>query len=132
MGSDLKRRFEAAFHPPAGHRWESDRGRSAWLDLEIWQDALAGPLHSIKETGGCAYVYLRDDEHFTGVDEPVALREKLRHWHDKVVEGIDRFVPTSPAEAADLVSMRQFAADIWAFAEAAFDIEQDRWTSAQG
>lgn len=132
MGSDLEHRFEAAFYSPAGHRWKSERGRWAWLDLEVWQDALAGPLYSIKETGGCGYVYRRDDEHFSGVDEPVALRERLRRWYDKVVEGIDRFVPTSPAEAADLVSMRQFAADIWAFAEAACDIEQGRWASVEG
>jgi hypothetical protein len=132
MGSDLKRRFEAAFHPPAEHRWKSERGRWAWLDLEVWQSALAGPLYSITETGGCAYVYRRDDTYFSGVDGPVALRERLRHWYDQMVEGIDGFVPTSPAEAADLVSMRQFAASIWTVTEAACDIEWDRWASAEG
>jgi hypothetical protein len=131
MGPDLKRRFEAAFYLPARHRWESARGRADWQDLEAWQDALAGPLYAITETGGCAYAYLRDDAYFRGVDGPVALRDRLRHWHDELVEGIGRFVPTSPAEAADLVTMRQFAADIWAVTEAACEIEQDRWAATR-
>ena len=132
MGPDLKRRFEAAFHPSARHRWKSARGRSDWLDSEVLRDALAGPLYSIKETGGCAYVYLRNDAYFSGVDDPAALREQLRRWHNELVEGIGRFVSASPAEAADLASMRQFASDIWTFAEAACDIEHDRWATAQG
>lgn len=130
--SDLRRRFEAAFYPSFRHQWESERARWDWVDLEPSIDALAGPLYSIVETGGCAYVYPRDDGYFTGVDEPDTLRERLRHWHEKLVEAIDRFVPTSPAEAADLASMRHFVAEIWAFTEEACDIEHARWAAAKG
>jgi len=93
---------------------------------------LAGPLHSITETGGCAYVYARDDAYFSGVDDPVALRERLRDWHARLVEEIGDFVPTSPDEAIDLGSMRQSAADIWAVVEAAWAIEHDRWMADAG
>ena len=130
--SDLKRRYEAAFYPSFRHQWESERARWDWVDLEPSIDALAGPLYSIVETGGCAYVYPRDDERFTGVDGPDTLREWLRHRHDRLMEAIDRFVPTSPAEAADLASMRHFAADMWAFTEEACDIEHARWAAAKG
>ena len=42
---------------------------------------------------------------------------------------IDGFDPTSPAESADLFSMRQFASDMRNVIEAACAIEQRRWES---
>jgi hypothetical protein len=95
--------------------------------LILLEDALAGPIFTVAETGGCAYVYAREDEFFRGVDRPAALRERLQRWHTELVEGIERFVPCSSAEAADLLSMRQIASGIWAIAELACQIETDRY-----
>lgn len=130
--SELKRRYEEAFYFPARHCWESVRGRSIWIDLEVLQERLAGPIFSVKETGGCAYVYLRNDAYFSGVGCPVALRERLRQWHSELVDDIERFVPTSPSEAADLASMRRFASEIWTVVDEACDIEHIRWETVAG
>lgn len=133
VGSDLKQRYADAFaHAFARHDWTSRRGRCCWIDTELWRDALAGPLYSVKQTGGCAYVYVRDDEYFRDVDGPVALRDRLRLWRGYIVEVVDAFVPASPDEAVDHAAMREIIADIWAVAEAACDIERDRWEKAQG
>jgi hypothetical protein len=125
---DLGPNFSKAFiYPFSGHRWRSRRGRAHWQDLEGWQDRLAGPVSSVVKCGGCAYVYFRDDEYFEGVDEPAALRKRLRGWHNKIVEGLDRFVPASTAEAADAASMRLFASEMWAVVEQAIGVESARW-----
>lgn len=130
--SDLGHEFDAAFiYPIASHRWSTKRGRSHWLDLEGWRSSLAGPIWSIVKKGGCAYVYDRDDEFFAGVNEPAALRARLRQWHDKLVVGLERFQATSPAEETDVASMQQFARAMWAVAERACDIEQSRWEAAR-
>ena len=127
----MQHRFEAAFiFPYASYPWKSKRGRECWLDVEWWQDCLAGPVSTIVEHAGCAYVYARNDEFFTDVTEPAALLARLRHWHEKLVAGVDGFAPTSPDEAADLASMRQFALAIWAVSEEAWEIERDRWEAA--
>lgn len=129
-GSDLKTKFDAAFAFPAGaYCLKSERGRSTRIDLEIWYDMLAGPLHSITETGGCTYVYARDAAYFSGIQEPLALRARLRDWHTNLLEAIDGFVPESSDEIADLNSMRQSAADVWAVVEKAWKIEQQRWNA---
>src|SRR5580704_15933667 len=59
--------------PFASHRWASARGRSHWVALEGWQDSMAGPLSSITSSGGCDYVYTRDDGYFAGVSDPPKL-----------------------------------------------------------
>ena len=137
MGSDihsiLRARFDAAFvFPIAAHPWKTKRGRSFWIELEWWQDALAGPLSSIVERGECAYVYKRDDEFFAGVDDPTTLRARLRQWHENLIAGLDRFDPGLSAEMIDLESMRQFASTMWDVAEQAIDIERVRWEAAGG
>jgi hypothetical protein len=93
----------------------------------LLEDALAGPIYSVAETGGCGYVYAREDEFFSGVDGPADLRKRLQRWHTELVEGIENFVPLSSAEAADLLAMRQFASGIGAVAELACDIEASRY-----
>jgi hypothetical protein len=133
VGSDPQQQYADAFvRAFAERRWKSQRGLFHWIDTEASQTALAGPLHAVKETGGCAYVYTRDDECFRGVDGPTALRERLRRWHGEMVAVIDAFVPASPDEAADLAAMRKIAADIWAVAETACAIEGDRLKKARG
>jgi hypothetical protein len=130
--SDLRAKFNDAFiFPFAAYPWKSKRGRSCWIDLEGWSDALAGPIYSVVEQGECAYVYDRDDEYFAGISEPAALRARLRHWHDKLIAGLDRFAPASPDEATDLASMRQFAEAMWVVSEQAIDIERARWESGR-
>ena len=53
----LRETIHALFIAPfASHRWGSRRARSHWVDLEGWQDRMAGPLSSIVESGGCEYV----------------------------------------------------------------------------
>ncbi len=93
---------------------------------------LAGRLNrtcsSIVENGNCIYVYGRNDEFFSEVDDPAALHIRLRQWHLKLTAGLDRFIPATDAEKADLEAMRQFASDMWAVAEKAIEIEQLRWT----
>ena len=129
--SQLRAAFDAAFvFPFASYVWQSERARSCWIDLEGWQDNLAGPVSHIVEHGDCAYVYRRNDSYFTGVDDPVALHARLRGWHGKMVAGLERFVPASAAEASDLTSMRQFADGMWAVTEKAIEIERARWASA--
>ncbi|WP_145998388.1 hypothetical protein [Caulobacter flavus] len=126
--SDLRPAFDAAFiFPFARYAWKSERARSCWIDLEGWQDNLAGPVSHIIEHGGCAYVYGRNDAYFTGVDDPSTLRTRLQGWHDEMVIGLKRFAPASEAEANDLVSMRQFADEMWAVAEQALQLEEARW-----
>ena len=126
--SDLRLAFDAAFtYPIAAHRWNTKRGRSHWLDLEGWQDALAGPIWALVNRGECAYVYTRNDEYFADVSDPAGLRSRLKQWHDKLIAGLERFQAISPAEATDLASMHQFSCAMWAVAEQACDIEQARW-----
>jgi hypothetical protein len=52
------------------------------------------------------------------------------NWHDQMVGIVDSFALTSSAETADLVSMRRFVSEIGTVVEAACDIEQRRWESA--
>lgn len=124
----LQAEFDAAYiFPLAKYPWRSRRARSSWLDLEGWQDALAGPVYSIVQNGNCAYVYARDDEFFVGVVDPAALDIRLREWHAKLTAGLDHFVPATEAEEADFEAMRLFASQMWAVAEKAIEIERLRW-----
>ena len=124
----LRATFDAAFVLPfASYPWKSERARSCWIDLEGWQDNLAGPVSHIIEHGDCAYVYSRNDAYFTGVDDPGALHARLRGWHGEMVAGLKRFMPVSEAEANDLTAMRQFADEMWAVTEQAIEVERARW-----
>ncbi len=132
-GSDLKVRFDTAFADPAGvRRLKSKRGRSLRIDLETWYSQLAGPLDSIIKTGGCSYVYDRDDVYFSGIEEPLKLRDRLRDWHTSLLDEINDFVPESSDEIADLNSLRRSAADVWTVVEEAWEIERQRWTVEAG
>jgi hypothetical protein len=129
---NLRAGFDAAFiYPFASHSWKSKRGRLYWVDLEYWQDALAGPISSVVEAGDCAYVYTRDDEYFAGVYDPDALRTRLQQWHDRLTVSLNDFVPASPGEADDLASMRRFASEMWVVVEQAIGIERARWGAAR-
>lgn len=128
--SDLRASFDAAFiFPFASYAWNSKRARSCWYDLEGWQDNLLGPVSHIVEDGDCAYVYARDDAYFAGVDDPGTLHARLQRWHNELIAGLKRFVPTSQAEASDLTFMRQFADEMWVVTEQAIEIERVRWQS---
>lgn len=130
---DLHTAYEAAFHYSFSNRsWRSKPARRCWLDLEGWQDALAGPVSSIVKRGNCAYVYERDDVYFSGVTDPDALLARLRQWHGRLTEGLDRFVPETTAEEADLAMMRGLAREMWSVAERAMEIERDRWARSGG
>ncbi|AWI87184.1 hypothetical protein C0214_01720 [Methylobacterium sp. DM1] len=125
--SDLRASYDAAFiFPFARYAWKSRRARSYWIDLALLQDALAGPVSNIIKEGDCAYVYAGDDDYFVGVKDPASLRARLQRWHGELVAGLEKFVPTSEAEASDLTSMRRFASEIWAVTEKAIDIERAR------
>ena len=128
--SVLENQFNTAFYVPAKFNWKSRRALFHWIDTEHLQTYLAGPIYAIVEDGGCDYVYGREDDYFRDVDNPVALRNRLRQWHDQMVGIVDSFALTSSAETADLVSMRRFVSEIGTVVEAACDIEQRRWESA--
>ncbi len=124
---ELQDALRAAFIAPfASHKWQSRRSRSHWVELEGWQDAIAGPLFSITETGGCEYVYSRDDEYFVGVVGPATLRRRLLEWHSKLASGVEEFIPETTAEADDLSYMRAIAEEICDLVERSCRIEEAR------
>ena len=123
----LESQFNEAFYVPAKYDWQSRRAMIHWIETAHLEVALAGPVYSIVTSGGCNYVYSREDYYFRGVDNPVALRNRLLQSHSQMVEIVDNFMPTSSRESADLVSMRQFVSGIGNVIEAACDIEQKRW-----
>lgn len=126
---ELRKELEAAFIAPyAAHRWLSHRTRSHWVELEGWQDSLAGPLSSIAKTGGCEYVYERDD--FVGVTDPTSLRLRLLEWHSGLVAGVETFVPATPAEVEDLEYMRIVSARMRALTERSCEIEKVRFAES--
>lgn len=126
--TDLKEAFEAVFIAPIAHsRFKSPRGRTHWLEGEGWEDSIAGPLRSIAESGGCEYVYAREDQYFTGVHDPASLRSKLLEWHAKLVSIVERFTPVSASEHEDLRFMKSLLADIRAVIERAIKVEGQRF-----
>ena len=128
---DFRNRLAAAFIAPyASHRWRSLRARAYWVSLEGWQDSIAGPLSSIADHGACEYVYAREDEFFSGIDRPQALRQRLRLWYGKLVDAVERFRPTTPSQVVDLAFMRRLVLDIGDVIEHGCDIEQAQWDAA--
>jgi hypothetical protein len=124
--------FDALFIAPfASHRWESVAGRALWLDLQMWQDAMAGPLSAVVNSEGCEYAYQRDDSYFAGVGDPPALRVRLLEWHTGLAVDVEKFVPTTPFEIADLEFMRSLVSKMRDFLERACAVEQARWQAAK-
>ena len=104
---DFREAFESLFVAPyASHIWATRRGRSQWIELEGWQDSIAGPLSAIATTGGCEHVYPREDCYFAGVTDPPSLRTRLLEWHAGLAAGVERFIPATPDEATDFAFMR--------------------------
>jgi hypothetical protein len=123
----LHQAFNAAFIVPvASHVWESESGRAHWVNLEAWQDAIAGPLLAIAKSGSCEYVYARDDWYFVGINKPAELRSRLLEWHSELKAGIGQFVPISLAEAADLAYMQSLIDQMHLLIASACDVEQNR------
>ena len=83
------------------HFWSSTRGREYWRLLSLRRDEIAGPLYSIAHQGNCRYVYPRDDEYFSGVEDPASLRSRLLEWLEALRADIDTFGPRSPGENRD-------------------------------
>lgn len=129
---DLREAYRLAFTAPyASHRWRSIRGRPHWVDLEPWQDAIAGPLCSIVNSGGCDYVYARDDAYFTGVTEPRELHARLLEWHARLARGVDRFVANTPSQVADLRYMRDVLTLMRNVIEQGLQVENARWLATR-
>ena len=124
--------FDELFTTPfASHQWASKRGRSHWVELEGWQDAIAGPLLSVIKTGGCDYVYTRQDGYFSSVSGPRELRTRLLEWHAGLIADVERFDPSDEHEETDLEFMRSVASRMRELVEQACILEQDRWTASQ-
>jgi hypothetical protein len=128
FGAELKAVFVAPF---ASHRWASARGRSHWVDLEGWQDSIAGPVSAVAGSGGCAYVYEREDGYFAGVSDPAGLRSRLLDWHAALAAGVEKFAPECPAEASDLEFMRSLVSGARELIEQACAVERARWDAAK-
>lgn len=131
IDDNLATQFKIAFQfPPFKRRLKTKRAQWYWINLSVLVDDLAGPLSAILNTGGCAYVYPREDRYFAGVTDPLALRAVWRRWHGELCGHVDVFEPASVNEAADLELMRRFASDILAVGERLLDIEQARFAAA--
>lgn len=129
---ELREVFDSLFVAPfASHRWASGRGRSHWVELEGWQDSMAGPLSAIAQAGGCEYVYPRDDGYFASVSDPTSLRARLLEWHSGLAAGVERFAPATPGEAADSEFMRSVVGRMREMVERACVVEQARWQAAR-
>lgn len=105
--------------------------RSHWVELEGWQDAIAGPLSAVIKTGNCDYVYARHDHYFSGVNDPSELRTRLLEWHAALMAGVERFDPSNEHEVIDLAFMRSVAGRMRELVEQACVLAQDRWKAAQ-
>jgi hypothetical protein len=129
---DLREAYELAFTAPyASHRWRSIRGHRHWMELEASQDLMAGPLYAIVNTGGCGYVYAREDEYFVGVTQPCELHARLLEWHVGLVRAVDRFTASTPSQTVDLAYMRYVLAIMRDLIERGFEVERARWLSEQ-
>ena len=126
----MKEALEATFIAPfASHQWQSAGGRSHWVELEGWQDSIAGPLSSIANSGGCDYVYNREDGYFPGVVDPDSLLRCLLDSQAGLVAGVEAFFSTTPAEAEDQKYMMAIADEMRALVESACEIERFRWAA---
>jgi hypothetical protein len=129
---ELRKAFETLFIAPfASHRWASARGRSQWVDMEGWQDSMAGPLSSIASDGGCAYVYPREDRYFVSVSDPAGFRTRLLEQHAGLAVGVEQFAPATPDEAADLAFMRSVVSRMRELVERAYVVEDARWRASR-
>lgn len=124
----LKEKYHLLFITPfASHHWASKRGRSHWVELEGWQDSLAGPLSAIAGSGGCEYVYSRDDSYFAAVHDPASLRLQLLERHDGLATGVEQFIPATPGETVDVEFMRSVVSKLRGLIDRACAVEQQRW-----
>lgn len=129
---DLQEVFDHLFIAPlSSHNWASCRGRSHWVELEGWQDSMAGPLSAIADTGGCDYVYLRNDWYFEVVDDPQSLRSRLLQWHAGLLIGVERFDPIGTYETLDFAFMQSLVERMRELVERACIIEHARWQSTR-
>lgn len=129
---DPRKEFDDLFIAPyARHSWSSSRGRSHWVELEGWQDSLAGPLSSVAESGGCEFVYTRDDWYYAPVSDPPSLLARLQEWQGGLATGVERFTPVTPEEATDLEFMRSVVSRMRELVERACFVEQARWQAAK-
>jgi hypothetical protein len=127
---NLQSAFEAAYiFPFAKYAWRSQRARHLWVDLEVWQDALAGPVSTIIEDGNCAYVYAREDEFFAGINDPAALQARLQQWHAQLTAKLALFIPENLDENTDLEAIQGFTSGMWSVAEKAIEIEKRRYAA---
>ena len=130
--TNLVAEYDAAFTAPYSlHRWRSKRARRAWSMLEGWQDSLAGPLTSIINTGGCAYVYERGDTYFKGVTDPATLRARMLSWHDSLAAGVERFAPRTGGQWSDLGYMRSLVVQMRALVEWGCEVERQRFEASK-
>ena len=129
--AELRQVFDSLFIAPyATHSWKSGLGRSHWVELEGWQDSLAGPLCAIAESGNCEYAYARDDWYFAQVTDPASLRTRLLEWHAGLASGVERFAPATAEEGADLEFMQALVVQMGSLIERACTIEHARWMAA--
>lgn len=63
---------------PSRQGWRATPISGAAATLEGWQDSMAGPLSSIVKSGGCEYVYTRNDWWFVSVDD--LPRKDSQRW----------------------------------------------------
>ncbi len=124
MSAKFREAFERAFYEPEKHGWQSERGRWLWIELQVAMDRIAGPLYSLATTGGCKYVYTRED---FAVANPDGLSALLREWHTALADEIEAFRPASAPEEADKKFARICADQIWTVAQVGLEIERTRW-----
>lgn len=125
---NLEQEYKALFIAPYATRaWASVQGRMHWVNLEGWQDAMAGPISAIVDNGECGYVYARDDGYFASVEDPASLRERLLHWHSGLSKGVEQFESTTPDTAKDFAYIRSVVDRIRVLIERVCVIEQHRW-----
>ncbi len=128
--ASISEALDAAFIAPfASHPWRSTRGRAHWVDLEGWQDSMAGPLTSITKSGGCEYIYHRTDGYFVNVVDPDSLLRYLLRCHAGLVAGITTFSPSNPDEAEDKQYMETQAHKMRVLVERGCEIEHARWAA---
>ncbi len=128
----MREAFDTLFITPiASHCWGSCRSRSHWVDLEGWQDSIAGPISAISNCGDCEYVYSRNDWYFAQVNDPTSLLIRLMEWHSGLATGVENFIPVTPDEAADKDFMRSLVCRMQELVEQACAVEQARWQAAK-
>jgi hypothetical protein len=90
---------------------------------------MAGPLSAVAESGGCGYVYAREDAYFIGVSDPTALKLRLLEWLAGLIAGVERFTPATPEETEDLAFLRALTERMREVIEQACEVERLRWSA---